>query len=174
MKKYFLLLLLVGTAIMIFVMAKTSTTLKTTATPCGILNLEFANNTAKTTKVINAWAPNNAVDNIRVARINTYYDFIFILFYASFLFFTAKKIARINNSKAGLLFAKGALLAGLLDVSENAGMLITLAGSSSATIALLTAICSLIKWGLVILVVVYCLAGIIYLMRHKKFKLLFA
>ncbi len=151
-------------------MGKTSATLKTTATPCGILNLEFAYNTTKTAGVINAWEPNN---NITVAKNNTYYDFIFLAFYATFLFFTCKKIAEIKNSNTGLLIANGAIAAGILDIAENAGMLFTLSGNVSGTVGFITTVCSLIKWVLVITAVAYCLAGIVYIILHKKFNMLF-
>ena len=153
-------------------MGKTSTTLKTAATPIGILNLEFAYNKAKTAIVVTAWAPNNNIDNITVAKNNTYYDFIFLAFYASFLFFTCKKIAQIKNSNTGILIAKGAVAAGILDIAENAGMLFTLSGNVSSTVAIITAVCAAIKWLLAITAAIYCLAGIVYLIRHKKFYML--
>ena len=71
-----------GTLVMVVVMAKISASLKTPATPKGILDLEFAYNTAKTTAVMSAWAPNNSINNISTATNNTYYDFIFLLFYS--------------------------------------------------------------------------------------------
>ncbi len=174
MKKYSLLFLLIGTAVMIVVMTKTGATLKTTATPKGILDLEFAYNTTKTNTVITAWAPNDLIDNIKAAKNNTYYDFIFLLFYSPFLFLTGKKIAQITNSKMGLMVAKGALWAGGLDIFENAGMLMTLSGNSSGTIALLTTIISVIKWALAIAAVIYLLTGLMQLIVKRKLQLLFA
>jgi hypothetical protein len=143
MKKLLIPILFIGSMIMIYVMTVTGATLKTTATPKGILDLEFACNISKATIVTAAWTPNNTVDNIGAAKINTYLDFIFLFFYALFLFFACKKIARLCSggfSKIGLLIAKGALLAGFLDVLENAGMLITLSGNSTNSIALLTTV----------------------------------
>ena len=55
---------------MIVVMAKTGATLKTAATPNGILDLEFAYNSTKTTAVTNAWAANNIVDNIAFVALH--------------------------------------------------------------------------------------------------------
>lgn len=173
MKKYRLLLLMTGTLVMVVVMAKTSASLKTPATPKGILDLEFAYNTAKTTAVMSAWAPNNSINNISTATNNTYYDFIFLLFYSLFLFYTCKKIAGITNNKIGVPIAKGALSAGFLDIFENTGMLITLSGNSSGTIALCTTIISVIKWALAITAVVYLLVGLIQLLITKKINLLF-
>jgi hypothetical protein len=172
MKKYRLLLLFAGTAIMIVVMTKTGAALKTPATPKGILDLEFAYNKIKTENVLNAWAPNNSTNNISTATNNTYYDFIFLFFYSLFLFYTCKKIAGINNNKFGLLIAKGALWAGFLDIFENTGMLITLSGNSSGIIALCTTIISVIKWALAIAAVIYLLVGLIQLLITKKTHLL--
>lgn len=155
-------------------MAKTGATLKTPQTPKGILDLEFAYNSTKTTTVLNAWAPDNNINNIATAKNNTYYDFIFLLFYSPFLFFTGKKIALLTNSKIGLMIAKGALWAGSLDIFENAGMLLTLSGHSTESIALLTTIISVIKWALAIAAVVYLLIGLIKLIVNKKIGLLLA
>jgi hypothetical protein len=169
MKKLLLPIFFMGTMLMIYVMAKTGATLKTPATPNGILNLEFAYNTAKTSAVVNAWVPNN---NIGAAKNNTYYDFIFLLFYSVFLFLMAKKIAAIKNSKAVLLIAKGALVAGVLDIFENAGMLYTLSGNTSESVALLTTIFSVTKWILALTAAVYCIVGLIQLLIKRKAHLL--
>ncbi len=161
---------------MIGVMTMTGAPLKTAATPKGILDLEFANTVTKTTIVTTAWAQ-GPVDNTRAAKINTYLDFIFLVFYASFLFFTCKKIARNSKGafiKAGMLIAKGALFAGFLDILENIGMLLTLSGHSSGTIALFTTTCSVVKWGLALLAVMYCLVGLIYLLSQQKLRSLLA
>ncbi|MGF2414177.1 MAG: hypothetical protein ACQUYJ_17730, partial [Ferruginibacter sp.] len=72
----------------------------------------------------------------------------------------------------GLLIAKGALAAGVLDVFENAGMLITLSGKSSDSIAMLTTTIAVIKWALAISAVIYLLAGLIKLIANKKLGLL--
>ena len=174
MKKYKLLLLLIGTAVMIVVMAKTGATLKTPTTPKGILDLEFACNSTKTATVLNAWAPNDTIDNISAAKNNTYYDFIFLFFYSPFLFFACKKIAAITNSKIGVPIATAALCAGILDIFENAGMLLTLSNHSAANIAMLTTTISIIKWVLAIAAVIYLLAGLVQLIVQKKLHLLLA
>lgn len=155
---------------MIVVMAKTGATLKP-ATPHGILDLEFAYNTTKTAEVLKAWSPINGLDNIAVAKTNTYWDFFFLFFYAGFLFLACKKIAsKISGpvSKAGNLIGKGALAAGFLDVLENAGMLLTLNNQGSSTIALATTIVSVIKWALALIAVLYVLTGVIALIFRKK------
>ena len=172
MKKILLPFFLIGTLAMMIIMAKTGSTLKTPATPMGILNLEFAYNTTKTATIINAWAPTNEINNILAAIYNTFYDFLFLFFYAGFLFLACSKIAanlKGYAAKAGQLIASGALLSGLLDVFENTGMLITLHGHSSATVAFLTVFFSIIKWGLVIIAVLYLLTGLLVL-AYRRIK----
>lgn len=172
MKKLLLPLFLIGTIAMMVVMLKTGATLKTAETPLGILDLEFAYNTTKTSAIINAWAPTTVLDNIAVAKVNTYWDFLFLFFYAGFLFMACKKIAANLKgpvAKAGNIIAKAALLAGFLDVLENAGMLITLHGHVSSAIAFCTTFISIIKWGLAIIAVLYVLTGLLVL-AYRRIK----
>lgn len=171
MRKYFFLIIAVGSLVMLLVMAKTSASLKTIATPLGILNLEFAYDSAKAGTVLNAWQPNEKIDNIEVATFNTWLDFIFLFFYSLFLF-TGCKILSANYSGAiqntGQMLAKGAILAGLLDIVENVGMLFTLHGNINNSILFLTAAASIIKWILALVAVAYLLVfGVGYLFRKK-------
>lgn len=65
--------------------------------------------------------------------------------------------------------AMAALNAGMLDIFENAGMLFTLNNFSSNGIALFTAVCSALKWFLVLCSVLYILlAGPWVLLRKDK------
>ena len=163
MKKYTIPFFLLGSVVMIYVMAKNGAPLKTPATLHGILDLEFAYNAEKTTVVINAWA---SLDNIVAAKLNTWLDFLFLFFYSLFLFFACKKIAGTFHgmvAKSGQLIAKGALVAGFLDILENMGMLIALNGHISGSIALCTTFVSVIKWVLAIMALLYVLTGVITL-----------
>lgn len=170
MKKLLLPFFLIGSLAMIMVMSKTGATLKPAA-PHGILDLEFAYNTTKTAEVLKAWDPATGIDNIAAAKTNTYWDFLFLFFYAGFLFLACKKIAsNISGpvSKAGHFIAKGALAAGFLDIIENTGLLLTLSNKGSSTIALATTIVSVIKWALAILAVLYVLTGLIAVAFRKN------
>ena len=170
MKKLLLPIFFLGTMAMIFVMVKTGATLKTAATHWGVLDLEFAYNTTKTSAIINAWAPTAELDNIAAAKINTYCDFLFLFFYAGFLFLACKKIAaKITGpvAKAGNIIAKGAIAAGFLDIIENAGMLLTLNNYNFSAIAFTTTFVSVIKWGLALIAVLYVLTGLLALAYRK-------
>ena len=71
--------------------------------------------------------------------------------------------------KLGLFLAMGALNAGLLDIAENAGMLISLNGFTSNSISLFTSICSVIKWLLALSALAYILlAGPFFLYKQMK------
>ena len=173
MQKYSILLFLIGSLTMAVIVTMQGESLKTKDTPLGVLNLELAFNSNNTATVLNAWAPNASVDNIAVAKKNTGLDFIFLFFYPIFLFLASKVISRSFGGwfrKAGKLIAKGALLAGLLDIVENVGMLLTLSGKGSGAIALCTSVCSSIKWALALLAVLYVITGGVGLLRAKFTK----
>jgi hypothetical protein len=177
MKKLLLPFFFVGTIVMMVVMAKTGAPLKTDATPLGILDLEFAYNTTKTEAILKAWdwestsVPTGSISKIDIAEINTYFDFLFLFFYAGFLFLACKKIAAKTTgsfSKAGYMIAKGALYAGGLDIIENAGMLLTLSSQGSAATPFTTTVVSVIKWALAIIAVLYVLIGLLALAFRKN------
>lgn len=179
MRKTMILFFLAGTLAMIVVMGKTGEGLnKQPATPHGIINLELAYSNKCTAYAMNAWtaSASQPVDYIQVAKTNTYWDFLFLVFYAPFLYLLAKQIAANfsgTKHKLGLKLASGAILAGMLDIGENAGMLITLNGTQSAAVALATAILSAIKWLLVIAAILYILiAGGIFIYRKLAGKAL--
>jgi hypothetical protein len=170
MKKLLLLLFLLGTITMMLIMAESGAMLKTAAAPLGIINIELANTTAKTRAIINSWAPTADSDKITAAKFNTYSDFLFLFFYAGFLFFACKKIA-VNSigsvAKAGNIIAYAALLAGFADVMENTGLLFSLNYHISAVVSFCTAFFSTIKWSLVVIAVLYVLTGLLVLAYRR-------
>jgi len=153
-------------------MAKTGATLKTPATPGGILDLEFAYNVPKATTVINAWTDLTPVDNKLAAIVNTRLDFVFLFFYALFFNYTCKLIAANFSGSfhaVGNILAKCALVAGIFDILENFGMLLTLHGHITDMCTLLTFIFSISKWLLVIAALLYILiAGTLVLYRKMN------
>jgi hypothetical protein len=166
-KKSTLYLLLLATVIMAIVMSISGAPLKTRETPSGIINLEFANTQQKVISILSAWenASTADVDVIAAAKKNTYFDFLFLLYYAFFLYSCCKQLAlslasKKNFSKWLNYFANLALLAGVLDFLENIGMLISLAEIGSDTIAFTTAAISISKWMLVVTVLVAIITGL--------------
>lgn len=167
LKRSTLYFLLCGTLIMTAVMVKTGAPLKTAATPAGIINLEFAHNSAKVNTVLTAWkkASTETIDVIAAAKFNTALDFFYLLFYSFFLFACCKQLAVLLTRQKVLAqwlnrFAVAALVAGFLDVVENFGMLQALVGKSTDAVAMFTTAVSLLKWLLVILVMLLIIAGL--------------
>ncbi len=172
MKKILLPAFLLGTVVMMFIMSQTSALLKTAATPAGIINLELAYNTTKINTIIQAWAPNAVSDKIDAAKINTYIDFLFLFFYAGFLFLCCKAVATNSSgvlAKWGYIIANATIVAGLADVMENIGMLFSLNGLISSTVSFCTAFFSAIKWSLVIIAILYAIGGLLVL-AYRKIK----
>jgi hypothetical protein len=157
-----LLILAAGTIIMIVVMSKTGATLTTPATPYGILNLEFASNIQLVNDILLAWQKTASTNNVKAAIINTLLDFIFLIFYSLFLNSLCNNIAAKLNatlSVAGKIFAKAALLAGVLDVIENMGMLLSLNSYLNNAIAITTFTAAAFKWFFVLVILLYVIIG---------------
>ena len=168
-----LIILLAGTLLMTAVMTIHGASLKTPGTPKGILNLEFAYNTAQASSVLNAWAVTNTTNNVFQAKMNTWLDFIYLFFYSLFFFHACQLLASSFSGIiriTGNLLAKGALIAGLLDILENTGMLLTLNGHLSEYTTLLTFIFSISKWTLVIAAIMYVALMGSLLVRRKIWK----
>jgi len=169
-KNFTLLCLLPCTLLMMVLMAKTGATLKTQVTPKGIIDLEFAYSGAKASAIINSWANTGAINNVSVAKINTWFDFIFLFCYSLLLYNACKLVA--GNFKGflfsmGQIIARGALAAGICDVLENAGMLLALHGYISDAFTMLTFIFSTAKWILALAAVLYAVAGGFVLFYRK-------
>jgi hypothetical protein len=164
-----LLFLICGTVAMVVVMSITGKPLKHPATPYGIVNFELANNATDVQNILNAWDNDISQhrDVIADAKKNTWLDFIFIFFYSTLFYFLCKKVAAIFKEnillkKSGNIFAIAAIIAGVMDVGENIGMLSSLYGNISDNIALLTASFSTIKWILILLVIIFLVVAFCY------------
>lgn len=159
-----------GTLVMIYVMTKTGAPLKTLETPGGIVDLEFAYNKTQANIVLDAWKIPTPKDLIAAAKHNTYLDFIFIFFYAGFLFTLSKYLTGFFKGLltiVGRYMATAALLAGLFDVIENIGMLATLNDHQHDLVLLFTFLFSLAKWLLVAAVAGYSIVASLILLYRK-------
>jgi hypothetical protein len=169
---YKFLILAVGTIIMLVVMGKTGATLKTPTTPHGILNLEFASNSDTVNGILQVWQKTTSTDNIKAATINTLLDFIFLIFYSLFLNNLCNIIAvKLSGllAVAGKIIAYGVLVAGVLDMIENTGMLLSLNGHMNDETAIITCVAASIKWLLVIVTLLYVIVGgLIALFKNNK------
>ncbi len=167
------LLLILLTSVMIWIMNKSGNPLKTGTTPLGILNLELAINKNETGVIVQQW---NQQQLIAIAKKNTYYDFIFLMAYTALFYFLCRQAAKqfkINSfsRKISYLLSYAAILAGIMDVLENFGMLMSLSGQISEGITLFTLITSIIKWSLVAGCIAWLLISLfIFLSRYFSGK----
>lgn len=163
---------IVGSLTMILVMSESGKALKTEKTACAIINLEFAYSPDKVNQVIAAWSPTSDSNRIKSAVVNTQFDFIFLIFYSLFFYFSCILLSQKligKFTKVGQWIAIGALTAGCFDIVENIGMLFSLHGHVNWFISLFTFIFSIMKWLLVLFAVVYILAGL-PLLAYRKFR----
>ena len=172
MKKLLLPVFLLGTLTMMYIMADTGALLKTPAAKHGIIDIELAYNTAKTTAILNSWAPTSDIDRIAAAKFNTYSDFLFLFFYAGLFFLACNTIANSSTgswTRWGHRIANATLVAGFADVLENTGILFSLNGLVSPIVSFCTAFFSVIKWSLVVIAVLYIISGLLAL-AYRKIK----
>ena len=153
------------TFIMIVVMRWEGASLKTPTTPRAILDLEFADNAHRLNEVLSVWS-------VSVVKGNIWLDFLFIVSYVLFLSLSAEYSAMKWPSgigrQAGLLMARAAYIAGVLDISENLLMLQSIAGHYTSLSLQLTYYCAAIKFVLAGLILLYVLLSLPIVLRQKK------
>jgi hypothetical protein len=154
MKNIILIFFSIGLLFMLFMMMKTGSILKTPETPTGILNIEFAHDTADLKRILKAWTfvKNEGITAIDAAKINTYWDFGFIFFYAGFFFYGNTLLSekfRGRFIKVCEWASLAAIFAGLFDCAENALIFTSLAGKYSPLIVSFTKIFAIVKFLLI-------------------------
>ena len=154
---------------MVYVMAYSGALLKMKDTPRGIIDLEFAYDRLKVQLVTEAW---KSATHIKTAIANTLFDFIFLFFYSLLFYLSFKRISlRFSGflQTTGKLVAWGAIAAGIFDVLENIGILLSLNDYSGNCIPILTCCFSLAKWLLAGVALLYILLpGPLCLLKISK------
>lgn len=147
--------------------------LKTPATSGGILTLEFAPTQMDVDAVLDTWAEAStpSTDIINTAIVNTKIDFVFLFCYSLFLMSCALQLSlRSVNKKIWQIIAGTSVIAGLLDVVENIGMLQSLQENGSDRIALMTTLAAYFKWALVLIVITFLIIGFLKKILQRKNK----
>ncbi len=150
---------------MIFIMQWQGGALKTGFSPLGIVDLELADNTQRLQELLMGW-------NIAMVKANIWLDFLFIVSYVLFLSIAAELSAmrwlQPYMKKAGLMMARLAYLAGILDIAENLLMLQSMAGNYTKASLQLTYYCAYSKFFLAGLILLYLLISIPVMVRKNK------
>ena len=164
------LYLFLFTLLMVVVMRWHGAPLYTEAAPMGIVSLELARTTNVSNTIISSWqqAPNAVLQR---AIVNTWIDFVFIIAYSLFLFSCCVMLAhrqRGISHQLSKLMALAALTAGLCDVVENACLLQQLETDVSALLSWCTWLLASIKFLLLALVVLWCIAVRVMLWSNQN------
>lgn len=151
--------------IMILVLRWQGSSLVTTTSTGGILNLEFAGTPERLAELLSRW-------DIMVVKINIWLDFLFIVAYVLFLSVAAEICAekwpeRSVPRQTGYFLAKLAYLAGMFDIAENLLMLQSIQGNYSNTSLQFTFYFAAIKFLLAGIIVVYLIASLPFIIRKK-------
>jgi len=172
-------LALAMTLAMMFLLLETGKTLVSPYTPLGIVNLELARSKSSVRNILNIWStPNghgNEIDNIKVARQNTYWDFVFILCYVVFFILSARHIKSWFHKRSFWATVSPTIMiccisAGILDILENIGMLASLHRYIQTWVIYSTFLCSMLKWVLVGLILLYLGSAVLFKLSLKKTK----
>ena len=154
----------VASLIMIFILRWEGACLKTAISPRGILDLEFADTPARLNELMNIW-------NRNIVRGNIWLDFLFIVSYVMFLSIASELTSAFWShtiiKKMGLLLAKAAYFARILDIAENLLMLQSIAGNETVNSLQLTAFCAGLKFIIAGIVLLYLIISLPVIFRNK-------
>lgn len=131
-----------------------SSGLVTSATPNGILALEFCDDPATLEKIFAAW-------DLHTARWAVIIDFAFILAFGLVFYYGTAMIHRRTRRGFSRFMTWFSLVAPVLDIIENTLMLLTLYGVESAFILQVTRWVALIKFAAAGVVVLYLLVSLL-------------
>lgn len=162
-----LLFLFMGTLVMIAVMRWHGAPLITPLSKAGIVSLEIAKTTEQANIILTQWKKDGIIQQ---AITNTWIDFVFLLFYALFLYAYCFFISNKQQPWAATVsrtLGLAALAAGFCDVVENYFMLQMLEQSVTASYALLSWLFAVIKFGLLAAVIVWSLLNLHVAFRRK-------
>ncbi len=164
-------ILLVLLLISIVVMRYFDGFLITERSPNGIISFELAKESYIVAKMIHEW---DATAKI-AAGLSMGFDFLFLIIYASFISFLILKINKYlflnsNEKSLGRVFVGIPFLAAFFDIIENIALIKLLLGDIQSKWSLQAYYAAVIKFGLLIIAIVYILIGgaILIYKRLKK------
>ncbi len=141
--------------------------MKTDAAPAGIISYELAGNYERAALMVQSWR----TSAMAAAGLNIGLDYLFLVSYALAIGLVCVLLAnRGFVPSLGRLFAWGLILAASLDAVENFGLIQTLLGSTRDLWPVLAKWCAIPKFFLVLLGLLYALAGGIWTVIYKSTK----
>lgn len=136
--------------------------LRTSTTPRGIVDYEFAWSASRATDVIEAWRD---ADGLETAQVRLGIDFAFLLAYPLLLFTSIVLLLRAPPStrldRVGAILRNGVLLCIPLDAAENLLLWRMIDHGATEFGAHAATVCAVLKFLLVAAAVLWCAAAII-------------
>jgi hypothetical protein len=135
--------------------------LKTEASPSGIVSFELAGSLANIATTLTSWDPTTRI----YAGLNLGLDYLFIGTYVGAIglgcVLVAESLSRYVRplGTAGVLLAWGILLAGILDCVENYALIKLLLGSQANILAVVARFCAIPKFLIVLFGLLYVILG---------------
>jgi hypothetical protein len=135
--------------------------LKTAAAPNGIVSFELAGSSLKAQEIISSWDANAQL----YAAFGLGFDFLFMPLYATAIALGVLLAAGRHPgwfASLGAWVGWGAYAAALFDAAENVCLFNLLLGNTSASYASMAALYATLKFGLILLGIVFALIGWIW------------
>ena len=132
-----------------------------------IVDFELAGSVPKAQAIIDAWNEN---DRIR-AGFSLGFDYLYMPVYSTAIALACVMTAGVLQRKAwltiGLLLAWGLWLAAISDATENLALITELLGSNTAPWPQIAQICATIKFGLIVLGLLYVMVSVVMQLTKK-------
>jgi len=133
-----------------------------------IVDFELAGSVPKAQAIIDAW---NQTDRIR-AGFSLGFDYLYMPVYSTTIALGCILAAGVLSKRAwhsiGLLLAWGLWVAALFDAIENLALFTELLGNNVAPYPQIAQICATIKFGLILLGLLYAIAGVVAKVVARK------
>lgn len=141
--------------------------LKTVATPLGIVSLELASKTEGFEQIMSIW-------NYSTVRLNIWLDFLFIpaytFFFINSLSILANQYDKVFMRNLGKKLIAFAFVAAGLDVMENILMLFALGGHYSKFSLQSTALVASSKFAIIAMILIYLIGSTLIILFSTKNK----
>jgi len=156
MKKNLLYFTLIGTVLSYVVLFFVDIKLQSGDINFGIVSFELAGNINSSSEIVNNWAVNN---NLSLAAFSIGFDYLFIIFYASFIFIWTSILSDRFYNKAAKYFANFIMIitviAGIFDMIENYSLMQVLSGSQDNFWPLIAYYFSSFKFIFILIAILY-------------------
>ena len=133
-----------------------------------IVDFELAGSVDEAQTIIDAW---NETDRIR-AGFSLGFDYLYMPVYSTTIALACLLTAGVLRHKvwhtSGLLLAWGLWIAALFDATENLALFTELLGNNVAPYPQIAQICAAIKFGLIVLGLLYVIAGVVAKILARK------